>query len=368
MKKIKFMLILVISASLVLAACAGQPEPEVEEPAPEEAVEEEVAEEVVEDSEAEEEPVKVLFMTEDPIGINPYFTSALDGLEMADAEFNIEYTIIEGTGDPAQNDENVRAVLREDYDLLILMTFGFNDILTEVAPEYPDTPIVCIDCAAEADNVLNVDFQSYEAAFLNGVAAGLLTENNVIGHVGAIDMPFVHRWIDPYTVGVQYVNPDVTVLEPLYVGDWADPATAKELAQTLFDQGADVINGVAAGSNVGIYEAAEEFGFLTHGIDVNECPLAPGHIIESNIKRVDLAVYRSIADFIAGEQIGGWVAYGVADGGVDLASFAWPDDDTQCVLADNPEALAKVAEMRQMIIDGAIVIPDPLYGGDYVLP
>jgi len=364
MKKINFVLTLVILASLVLAACASQPEPVVEETASEVAVEEEVAEE----SETEEDAVRVLFMTEDPIGINPYYVSGLDGLEMAEAEFNIETTIIEGTGDPAQNDENVRAVFREGYDLIILMTFGFNDILTEVAPEYPDIPVVCIDCAAEVDNVLNVDFKAYETSFLNGVAAGLLTETNFIGQIGAVDIPFVHRYVDPYTAGVEYVNPDATMLEPLWVGDWADPATAKELALTLSGQGADIINGVAAGGNPGIFEAAQDVGFLTHGIDINECPLAPGYVIENNLKRVDLTVYGSIKSFIAGEQIGGWVAYGVADGGVDMAVFAWPDDDSQCVLADNPDALAKVAELRQMIIDEEIVIPDPLYGGDYVLP
>jgi basic membrane protein A len=317
---------------------------------------------------AAEVPVRVLFMTEDPIGINPYFISGLDGLAMAEAEFNIETTIIEGTGDPAQNDENVRAVLREGYDLIILMTFGFDDILTEVAPEYPDIPIVCIDCAAEVDNVLNVDFSSYESSFLNGAAAGLLTETNIIGQVGAVDIPFVHRYVDPYTVGVGYVNSDATMLEPLWVGDWADPATAKELALTLSGQGADIINGLAAGGNPGIFEAAQEVGFLTHGIDINECPLAPGYVIENNLKRVDLTVYGSIESFMAGEQLGGWAAYGLADGGVDMAVFAWPDDDSQCVLADNPDALAKVAEMRQMIIDGKIVIPDPLWGGDYILP
>jgi basic membrane protein A len=352
-KKKYLTLVIIALFVLVLAGC---------QPASESAAELPSADAEVED------PVRVLFMTEDPVGINPYFISGLDGLAKAEADFNIETTIVEGTGDPAQNDENLRAVVREDYDLIILMTFGFTDILTEVAPEYPDLPIVCIDCAVEVESVLNVDFNSHEAAFLNGAAAGLLTESNVIGQIGAVDIPFLHRWIDPYAVGAQYVNPDVTMLEPLWVGDWADPATAKELAITLSNQGADIINGVAAGGNAGIFEAAQELGFLSHGVDINECPAAPGSIIDNTLKRVDLAVYDSIASFLSGDPIGGWAAYGLADGGVDLASFAWPDDDTQCVLAENPDVMAEVAELRQMIIDGTIVIPDPLWGGDYILP
>ena len=364
-KKIFLIFTVLLSLAFILGACGTSPaDVAVDEPA--DVPVDEPADVPVD--EPAEDPVRVLLMTEDPIGINGYFLSAIEGLEAAEADFNIETTLIEGTGDPALNDENLRAVVREDYDLIILMTFGFTDVLLEIAPDYPDLPIVCIDCAVEVDSVLNVDFNSHEAAFINGVAAGLLTESNILGQIGPLDIPFMHRWIDPYTEGAKYVNPDITMLEPLYTGDWADPATAKELAITLFDQGADIINGAAAGGNAGIYEAAEELGFLTHGVDVNECPLAPGHVIDNTLKRVDRTVYGSIETFIAGEWAGGWAAYGLADGGVDMAVFTWPDEDTKCVLADHPDVMARVSEIRQMIIDGEIVIPDPLWGGDYVYP
>jgi basic membrane protein A len=357
MQKKKVVFLVLLSLFFALAACSA--------PAPEETgAEEEMAEEEM----AEEEPVKVLFMTEDPIGVNPYFISGVDGLEMAEADFNIETQIVEGNSDPAQNDENLRAAVREDWDLIILMTFGFEDTLNEIAPENPDIPFVCIDCAVEADNVRNVDFLTQEAAFLNGAAAGLLTESGTIGQVGPVEMPFMHRWIDPFGEGAKYTNPDVTVLETLWVGDWADPATAKELALTLSEQGADHINGVAAAGNAGIFEAAQEQDFLTYGVDINECPKAPGYIVDSVIKRVDLSVYNSISDFLDGEEMGGWVAYGLADGGVDLAVFAYPDEDTECVLAEHQDVIDQLAELRQQIIDGEIQIPDPIVGGDYVFP
>jgi basic membrane protein A len=360
-------LMLVLLAGVALMACA--PAPAVEEPAAEEpAAEEPAAEEPATEEPAAEEPVKVLFMTEDPIGVNPYFITGIDGLEKAEQDFNIETQIVEGTGDPAQNDENLRAAVREDWDLFILMTFGFEDTLNEIAPEYPDKVFVCIDCGVEADNVRNIDFRTQEAAFLLGTAAGMMTEANIVGQIGPVEMPFMHRWTDPFAEGAKYVNPDVEVLDTLWVGDWADPATAKELALTLAGQGADHINGVAAAGNPGVFEAAEEENFLTYGVDINECPKAPGYIVDSVIKRVDTAVYNSIQDFLNSEEMGGFVAYGLAEEGVDLAVFAFPDEDTQCVLAEYPDVMDQVAEYRQMIVDGEIVIPDPIVGGDYVLP
>ena len=145
-------------------------------------------------------------------------------------------------------------------------------------------------------------------------------------------------------------------------GDWADPATAKELAITLANQGADVINGAAAAGNPGIFEAAQEMNFLTTGVDINECPKAPGFVIDSTLKRVDNAVFDFIKGWLEkGTAEGGYFDYGLANGGTDLAVFAFPDEDTQCVLADHPDVMEKVKEIRQKIIDGELVIPDPMF-------
>jgi len=336
-----FLAILAVGG-LVLSACAGAPT-------------------AAPPTEAIPEKPKVLFMTEDPIGINQYFNSGLEGFNKAGAEFEIETRVVECTGDPTNMDENLRAASREEWDLLILMTFGFEDTLAEVAPETPDKVYVCIDCAVEAPNVRNVDFLTQDAAFLLGAVAGLLTETDIVGSVGPVEMPFMRRWTKPFGDGARYINPDVTVLETLWVGSWSDPATAKELALIMAGQGADHINGVAAAGNPGIFEAARERGFYTYSVDINECPIDPDHIVENLIKRVDLAVYNSIRDFLAGEDMGGFMAYGLADGGVDLTVFAYPDEDTRCLLEKHPDVIERVGEIRQKIMDGEIVIPDPLF-------
>jgi basic membrane protein A and related proteins len=306
---------------------------------------------------------KVLLITEDPIGINPYFITAQDGLNKAAQELGVETKVIECNGDPTNMDENLRAAAREDYDLIIAMTFGFNDTLLEIAPTTPDKFYVCIDCGLDLTGITNVrdlGFKSYEAAYLLGVAGGLLTKTNTVGSIGPVEMPFMTRWTIPFGDAALKTNPNATVLDTLWVGDWADPATAKELAITMANQGADVINGAAAAGNPGIFEAAQELNFLTTGVDVNECPKAPDHVIDSTVKRVDLAIYNSIDSFLKGELTGGAVDFGLKEGGVDLAVFAWPGTDTQCVLAQHPDVMAQVSTVRDQIISGALVIPDPM--------
>jgi len=360
MKTRKYFVLFAVVVILTILVSACQPKA-TEAPVTTEETEAAVTEAPAE-TEAKEMK-KVLLITEDPIGVNPYFITAQDGLNKAAAELGVETKVIECNGDPTNMDENLRAAAREDYDLIIAMTFGFNDTLLEVAPTTPDKFYICVDCGLDLTgitNVADVGFKSHEAAYLLGVAAAYLSETRIISSIGPVESPFMTRWTIPFANAALSVDPEIKVLDTLWVGDWADPATAKELALSLVNQGADVINGAAAAGNPGIFEAAVEKDFLSTGVDVNECPKAPGQIIDSTIKRVDIAVYDYIQKMLDGKLEAGYFEYGLKEGGVDLAVFAWPDTDTQCVLAEHPDVMEKVSTVRQQIIDGELVIPDPL--------
>ena len=311
--------------------------------------------------------IKVLLLTEDPIGVNPYFITAQDGLKKAAQQFGVEVKTIECNGDPTNMDEQLRAAAREDYNLYILMTFGFNDTLLEVAPTQKDKFFVCVDCGLPADklaaltNVQDAGFKTHETAYLLGIAAAYLTKNNIIGAVGPVEMPFMNRWITPYFQAAKTVKPDITTLDTLWVGDWADPAKAKELSLTLANKKADVIAGVAAGGNGGIFEAAKEKNFLTTGVDINECPMAPGFVIDSVLKRVDNLILTDVDAYLKNQLKAGAIDFGLKEGGTDLAVFTYPLAETKCVLADHPDIIEKVKAVRQDIIDGKLKIDDPLF-------
>lgn len=304
---------------------------------------------------------RVLLLTENPIGDSAYFGGGKLGLEEAAADFGIETGIIESASDPTSRSDALRGAVLDDWDLIVLMSFAFNDSLGEVALDNPDMQFICVDCAVDAPNVLNLDFRTQEAAYLEGLIAGRLTKTNKIGSVFALDIPYLHRWLDPYRDGAIDANPDVTVLDPLVVGSFADPVTAKELALTVAGQGADIVNGLAATGNVGVFEAAQEADFLSFGVDVNQCADAPGHIIENVIKRVDVVVYKSIERFLNGEDLGTFASFGLAEGGVGLSQFT-QEGPTGCVFADHPELFDEILAAQQAIIDGDLVIPDPAAG------
>jgi len=306
-------------------------------------------------------PMRVALVTSGLVGESNYFGGGVVGLEEAAKQFGVDTDVIESKSDPASLSDTMRGVVLDDWDMVIAMGFTFNDVLAEVAPEHLDIQFICIDCFVDSPNVQNIDFRTQEASYLTGIIAGRLTKTDIIGSVLALDIPFLHRWVDPFREAVLSVNPDVTILDPLEVGGFADPVTAKELAITVAGQGADIVNGLAASGNGGVFEAAAEEDFLSFGVDVNECGRAPGHIIENVIKRVDVAIIGAVETLVAGGEFEGVTSLGLGEGGVGISQFI-EDGDTGCVFADHPELFDEVMAAQKAIIAGDIVIPDPAQG------
>ena len=49
--------------------------------------------------------------------------------------------------------------------------------------------------------ILREQFKEYQVNYLLGVAAGKLTRSNHIGALGALDIPFLHRYTDAFVEG-----------------------------------------------------------------------------------------------------------------------------------------------------------------------
>jgi basic membrane protein A len=69
------------------------------------------------------------------------------------------------------------------------------------------------------------------------------------------------------------------------------------------------------------------------------------------IKRVDNALYRQIADTFSGQPKAGIVEFGLAQDGVGFSL----DEHNRSLLSE--EMLARVAAIRDSIIEGAIPVP-----------
>ena len=89
-----------------------------------------------------------------------------------------------------------------------------------------------------------------------------------------------------------------------YAGGFNDPTTAKTIANTFVEKGADVIFHAAGASGMGMFQAAEEKGFAAIGVNLNQNSIAPDYIMASMLKKLDSCAYHAIASVVEGTYTG----------------------------------------------------------------
>ncbi|MEE8137930.1 MAG: BMP family ABC transporter substrate-binding protein, partial [Thermoanaerobaculia bacterium] len=141
---------------------------------------------------------------------------------------------------------------------------------------------------------------------------------------------------------------------------FSDPVRAKEQALALAASGADYILAAAAAGNFGVFEAAAQQGFRAFGLDVDQCGEAPGFIVDSLIKRVDLVIQEAVDAVLSGSEER-LLVFGLASRGLELVALSErPEAHPDCLILRHPEIIERVRELGHKVIAGEIGIADPM--------
>ena len=253
----------------------------------------------------------------------------------------------------AQREQAVRKFAQAGYSPIVVTGFSFADTLAKVAPDFPNIHFVQIDSVVDQPNVESVVYKSNDASYLAGVLAAKTSKTGKVGFVGGMDIPLIHAFFCGYKEGFMATNTSGQVFEN-YTGTtaaaWNDPVGAGELAKADFDKGADIVYAAAGASGLGVIQAAKDGGKLSIGVDSNQNYLAPGSVLTSVLKRVDVTVYNAFkndATFKAGV-----VSLGVAENGVGLAM----DDNNKPLISADAQAAVDAA--TKGIADGSVKVHD----------
>jgi len=135
----------------------------------------------------------------------------------------------------------LRELVEAGCQIIFANSWGYMDYMEEMAEEYPE--IIFSHCSGYKNNGIN--FNNYfgainDARYLSGIAAGLKTETNKIGYVGAYKNPEVISGANAFALGVASVNPDAEILFT-ETQTWFNPDLEKSAAISLLDKGCDVI-------------------------------------------------------------------------------------------------------------------------------
>ena len=279
--------------------------------------------------------------------------AAYAGAEKAKDEWGFKLTEVT----PSQSTDTeltLRRLAKLKYDLIIGVGFLFQEPMTRVAAEFPDVKFALIDAIIVQPNVASLTYRAHEGTFLAGVIAALKTETKQIGFVGGMKVPLVEAFEIGYRAGVKATDPDIEFVAD-YVGvtpqAFNDPTRGKELALAQYNRGVDIILAAAGASGLGVLEAAKTVKKSIIWVDSNGNDLAPGLVLTSVIKGVEISVYETIKSVQEGNFSGGLKDYGLKEGGVEYIV----DDANRSLLHD--EILERVEAFKAKIIAGEIVVP-----------
>ena len=286
--------------------------------------------------------------------------AAWEGAKLAAKDLPIVLRDVE-PGDPTSIEPAMRAFAERSYDLIIGVGFAQTPIMQQVANDYPNTSFAIIDGVVAPDeqlpNVAYLLFKEHQGSYLVGMIAARKSQTGVLGFIGGMDIPLIHKFATGFEEGARSVNPNVRIITN-YVGvtdaAWNNPGKGKELALAQIGKGADVIFTAAGNSGLGAFDAVEQNNKFVIGVDANQNWVKPGFVLTSMIKRVDTAVYQTIKDRVENAFKGGVHVYGLENDGV-----AYALDKYNAALIP-PAVLGEVEAAKQKIINGQIEVTDAM--------
>ncbi|MEM1343481.1 MAG: BMP family ABC transporter substrate-binding protein [Pseudomonadota bacterium] len=263
-----------------------------------------------------------------------------------------------------QREQAMRRMVSRGATLVIGVGFAQADAIDAVAADNPERNFAIIDVSwLDRPNLRQYAFKEHEGSYLVGVAAALTSESDKVGFIGGMDIPLIRKFGCGYVQGVKAATPAAEVLQNMTGTTptaWNDPTKGAELAQSQIDRGADVIYHAAGGTGLGVIRAAADAGALAIGVDSNQNAIAPGSVLTSMVKRVDVAAYDTLKDAMDGTFSAGVNVLGLAEDGVD-----WALDENNAALVTE-EVKAAVEAARAAIVSGEVVVHD--YTADSTCP
>ncbi len=278
--------------------------------------------------------------------------------KLAAQGINVEWVVKYNIKEEAMCEDANRELAEEGCDLIINNSFGFEDFMLKVAPDYPEIEfIACTNLGSsfsELENVHNAFANIYEGRYLAGVAGGmkvqqLIDEGKItadqalIGYVGAFPFAEVISGFTSFYLGAKSVCPSVK-MNVKFVNSWSNATEEANAATALCDEGAVLIS--QHSDNTTPATAAQTKGAFHCGYNNDMTGVAPEASLLST--RIDWSVYfeYAIKAVANGEKFAkDWTA-GSGEGAVVVTEL-----NTKIAA---PGTAEKLAEVEKGLADGSI--------------
>jgi basic membrane protein A len=327
MKKLYFVMALLIVASMVLTACGAS--------APSEA-------------DCAKDDVFCVGLVSDVGKVNDksFNQSAWEGVQKSKTDGVADVVQFIETADAKDYAKNIGIFADAGYDVIVTVGFGLGEATLTAGTTYPDIKFIGVDQfqawqftddkADDSANVTGLNFPEDQAGFLVGALGAMMSESHVIGAVCGTDVvPPVWRYGEGYKAGAAYadgMNGTATEVQVVYHSDvgfdktFTDPEWGAQTAKAMMDNGADAVFGCGGLTGNGAITAAAQAGKYAIGVDADQfltLPEAAPQMLSSAMKLItpgvaELAAAAKDGTIAAGNFTGaaGYAPYHDLDGKV----------------------------------------------------
>ncbi|MDO9235082.1 MAG: BMP family ABC transporter substrate-binding protein [Aquabacterium sp.] len=300
-------------------------------------------------------PLKIAFAYVGPVGDAGWTFAHNNGRVAIEKEFGdkVKTMFVEKVPEGPEAERVIRDLVDQGNTLIFGTTFGYMEPMLKVAADHKSVKFEHATGYKTAANMRTYDSRTYEGAYMAGVIAGGMSKSGIIGVVGSIPIPEVIRNINTFTMGAQSVNPKIKT-KVVWVNGWFDPPKETEAAQSLLNQGADVL--FQNTDSPAVLQTAEKAGKYAFGWDSDMTQYGPKAHLASAI--INWAPYyiKATKDALEGTWSTGGVWWGVKEGAIDIVAIS---DKVPAAIK------AKVDTVKAGLKDGSFVIwKGPILGQD----
>ncbi len=285
-----------------------------------------------------------------------YNESAIQGLELAKKTFGINYKVVESSDIPG----SLTQLADAGYKVIFSLEYNFDALINGVggknaiAKQYPNTTFVIFNDNPNVDkngkvinkNVVSVLFDVHEASFMAGVLSTLVNENaktlfnaqdynftpgdagRKIGFIGGTKSNGITVFSYGFAEGINYEAQKLNVKYTYYSdynAGFTDSAAGSTKANTYYQNGANVVFGVAGAVGDGVDSKAKEVKKFSIEVDANKDNNQPGYILTSVLKNTKVPVYEILKNYknnTLAKVNGKLLSYNLASGATGITDLS----------------------------------------------
>ncbi|MCY9662085.1 BMP family ABC transporter substrate-binding protein [Paenibacillus chondroitinus] len=278
----------------------------------------------------------------DDYGYNQAAYIGSQGVEKAFPDLKVLRS--ENVPETAEAERVMEEMIRNGAKIIFPTSYGHLDPALNVAKRHPDVLFYHQGGLKTAANLGTYFGTIWEPVYLAGIAAGKMSKSGKLGYIVSVPIPQVLLNVNAFELGAKSVNPSATTTV-VFTGSWCDPAQQANAANSMIDQGIDVLSQHQDCTKT-VIETAERRGALSVGYHAEASALAPKGWVTGSIWNwsdlyVDM-VRTGIAGTFKGSKYDGKYRGQLKDHVVQLASFGnqVPDDVKKLVEKGKADLIA----------------------------